>query len=308
MFRALARDTAFLFAAVTSVLLAQETPLTAQIPTADAAAVEGNPLYRVEVVARTTPAVNYGHRTLPTRIGFAGAVYQPEAEGEAVIEAKRGVVHIDAKWKNLASPQRYGANYLAYVLWAVTPEGRAQNLGEITPDANEKAKLETSTQLQTFALIVTAEPYYSVTQPSNVVVLENKVRPDTVGRVQIVDAKYELLPRGRHRLDLDAVRAHDEERSGKKVSRKEYESLVGLYQARNAVQFAEHAGAAEHAATTLTKAKNLLDRAERHYASDPKSATVVTLAREATQTAEDARLITLRRRNPASPAGHSAVL
>lgn len=295
------RNTAFILACSATVLLAQEPNPLAQTPSPLAAAASGNPLYRVDVVARTTPAVNYGHRTLPTRIDFAGAVFQPDAQGEAVVESKRGVVHIDAKWKNLASPQRYGSNYLAYVLWAVTPEGRAQNLGEISPDSGQKAKLETSTQLQTFALIVTAEPYYSVTQPSNVVVLENRLRPDTVGRVQTVDAKYELLPRGRHSLDLEAVRAHDEQRPGKKVSRKEYESLVGLYQARNAVQFAEHAGAAEHAATTLQKAKNLLDRAERQYASSPNSATVVTLAREATQTAEDARLITLRRRSSPPP-------
>ena len=290
------------------MLLAQEPNPTAQRHTVDTSEAAGNPLYRVDVVARTTPAVNYGHRTLPTRIDFAGAVYQPEAEGEALIESRRGVVHVDAKWKSLASPQRYGSNYLAYVLWAVTPEGRARNLGEVSPDSGGKAKLETSTQLQTFALIVTAEPYYSVTQPSDVVVLENKIRPDTVGRVLTVDAKYELLPRGRHRLDLDAVRAHDERRTGKKVSRKEYESLVGLYQAKNAVQFAESAGAADHAATTLTKAKKLLDRAERHYASDPKSAMVVTLAREATQTAEDARLITLRRRGSQPPPGQAAVL
>src|ERR1035438_8133967 len=86
--------------------------------------------------------------------------------------------------------------YLTYVLWAISPEGRPVNLGEVLVGDNHRSKLRVTTDLQSFALIVTAEPYYAVRRPSNVVVLENSVRRDTEGATEIVDAKYELIDRG----------------------------------------------------------------------------------------------------------------
>ncbi len=181
------------------------------------------------------------------------------------------------------------------MLWAITPDGRATNLGEIVTDTKDKGKLDTATELQTFALVVTAEPYYAVTQPSDVVVMENVVRPDTVGGTQAVDAKYELLKRGQYTFDLDAAKAQIDAQSDRMVSQKEYESLLGLYQARHAVQLAEASGAAEHAADTLARAKAKYEQARRTCEADAKNRNVVTLAREATQTAEDARLIAARK-------------
>ena len=254
------------------------------------------PLYRVNVVARTTKAVNYGHRAIPTKIDFGGTILQPDASGEAKIEAKKGVVGVQAKFKNLGDPQRYGPQYLTYVLWAITPDGRATNLGELLTNSGDKAKLDTATELQTFALVVTAEPYYAVTQPSDVVVLENVIRPDTAGQAQTVDANYELLKRGQYTYDLDAANNRpDNDR--RKVSQREYESLVELYQARHAIQLAEANGAATHAADALQRARTKLGQAESQYAAAPKSQAVVTLAREATQTAEDARLIATRKQD-----------
>ncbi len=252
------------------------------------------PLYHVNVVARTTKAVNYGHRAQPTKIDFAGTVLRPGAKGEARIDAERGAVKVEAKFKDLGDPQAFGRQYLTYVLWAITPDGRASNMGEIITNSSDDGKLNVSTELQTFALLVTAEPYYAVTQPSDVVVMENVIRPDTVGSVQTVDAKYELLKRGEYTFDREAA-SQREERPGRKVSQREYESLVELYQARSAVEHAAAKGAKMYAADTLGRAQAQLQKAESEYARSPKSRAVVTYAREATQTAEDARLIATRK-------------
>jgi len=276
-------------------LSAQEPNPTQQLQSAPSDDAESAPLYRVDVVAKTTQAVNYEHRGLPTKVDFEGTVFLPEAEGKARVEAKKGAVEIQGKFKNLASPQRFGLNYLTYVLWALTPEGRAENLGELVTDGEFKAKLETAAELQTFALLVTAEPYYAVTQPSDVVVLENVIRPETIGQVQTVDAKYELLRRSAHRLEVAEARRYSA-RDAKKVPLDQAIAQRELYQARNAIQFAEAQGAAQFAPDSLEKAQQKLQEAEARYASHPKSKQIVTLAREATQTAEDARLITLRRK------------
>jgi hypothetical protein len=255
---------------------------------------DSKPLYRVDVVAHTTKAVSYGHRSAPTKIDFAGTVLQPDAKGEASIDVEKSVVQIDSKFKNLAPPHRFGPQYLTYVLWAITPDGRATNLGELLTDSGDDAKLQTSTELQIFALIVTAEPYYAVTQPSDVVLMENVIRPDTIGRVHTVDVKYELLKRGAYTFDMAAAESRENYKS-RKVSQREYEALVELYQARNAVQLAKADGADLHAKDSFDRAAAQLREAEQVYAADPKGTAVVTLAREATQTAEDARLISARR-------------
>ena len=259
------------------------------------------PLYKVNVVAHTTKAVNYGHRGAPTKLDFDGTILLPDSKGKAWIQSKKGSVQVRARFKNLDPPHRFGRQYLTYVLWAITPQGRATNLGEVLTNGDNNGKLETATELQTFALIVTAEPYYAVTQPSDVVVMENIVRPDTVGHVQTVDAKYELLQRGEYHFDL-AKTEQREHNPAPKVSQKEYESLLALYEARNAVQFAKVQGAEQYARETLDEAEQVLARAERHYSQSPKSKVVVTLAREATQVAEDARLISLRKKKAAESA------
>src|SRR5262245_3439205 len=120
------------------------------------------PLYDITVVSRTTKAINYGHNTLPTRIDFAGTPLLPNAKGEATVQNKRGATTVEAKFSGLESPQKFGGEFLTYVLWAISPDGRAQNLGELFVDTREKGKLTASSNLQAFALIVTAEPHFSV--------------------------------------------------------------------------------------------------------------------------------------------------
>ena len=252
----------------------------------------GEPLYRITVISRTTKAVNYGHLTEPTKIGFRGTVLMPDARGEARVVSRRGAVEIEAKVNRLLPPTRFGPQYLTYVLWAITPEGRPVNLGELVSDPDNKAKLKVSSDLQAFALIVTAEPYYAVAQPSGVVVLENVVEPATAGKIEELDAKYELLPRGHFTYNA-AVPPPAAEAPA--VSMAEYEAVLSVYQAQNAIQIAKAAGAGQYAADTLEKAEQLYQQAVELQTQKSSSRQVVTAAREAAQTAEDARAISAKR-------------
>jgi len=252
------------------------------------------PIYRVQVIQRTVKAVNYGHRGVATKVDLKGTVLAPEARGEAKIQSRRGVMEVEAGVERLPAPSRFGREYLTYVLWAISPEGRPTNLGELVLDTGQEGKLKTSCELQSFALLVTAEPYFAVTQPSDVVVMENIIRPDTVGRVEQVVASTELLPRGHYTYmrpsgdSLDAA-------SGEKLSMDQYEAVLALYQALNAIQIARAAGADHHAAETMRRAEQLYEEARRLQSRNAESRQVVMTARQAAQTAEDARAIHARR-------------
>ncbi len=149
----------------------------------------------VEYVERTTKAVNYRHRGGATKIDFEGTPLLKKANGEAKVESKQGYIEIEVEFDDLTPATQFGPEYLTYVMWAITPEGRATNLGELLLNGS-RGKLNVTTELQAFSLLVTAEPYFAVSQPSDVVVLENVIRPDTAGKVEFVDAKFELLKRG----------------------------------------------------------------------------------------------------------------
>src|SRR4029077_3622266 len=154
------------------------------------------PIFRMKITSRTVQAVNYQHRSGATKLDFAGTDLMPSANGQAKVESKRGSIEIEVEFANLEKPTSFGSEYLTYILWAISPEGRAANLGEVLLGGNHRSKLDVTTDLQAFALIVTAEPYYAVRQPSNVVILETVVREETKGTTEAVNAKYELMERG----------------------------------------------------------------------------------------------------------------
>src|SRR5436190_18666453 len=154
------------------------------------------PVFHVSVISRSVQAINYKHRGGATKLDFAGTDLMPAANGQAKVESKKGYIEIEVEFGNLQKPTTFGGEYLTYILWAISPEGRAINLGEVLLGGNNRSKLDVTTDLQAFALIVTAEPYYAVRQPSNVVVLENVIREDTKGTTEAVNAKYDLLERG----------------------------------------------------------------------------------------------------------------
>ena len=253
---------------------------------------ETSPIYRVTVIERTLKAVNYKYRSLPTRVDFRGTVLMPPVKGEALVESKRGRTDVDAKLENLEGPQRFGREYLTYVLWAITPEGRPHNIGEVIPDPWNKAKLHVTTDLQAFGMMVTAEPYAAVRRPSDVVVAENQIRGDTLGTIEQVEAKYELLPRGQYTWHPPNGL---EQPTGPKVSMSKYEAMSQVYQAQNAIGIAQTARADQYAPNTLRKAQELLKQAQQMQSTHPGSRSVVQIAREASQTAEDARAISERR-------------
>jgi outer membrane protein OmpA-like peptidoglycan-associated protein len=245
------------------------------------------PIYRMTVVARTMKAINYNHRSGSTRIGFSGTVLMPAARGEAKVESRQGVIRIDAEMEKLEPATKFGPEYLTYVMWAITPEGRATNVGEVLVNGG-KSSLHATSELQSFGLIITAEPYFAVTQPSDVVVMENVVLPGTIGTIEQLDAKYELLARGQYTLNVNPA-----EIQPIVLDRK---VPLELYEARNAVQIARWTGAQQYAAETFQKALDGLENAEGYLHGKAGSKPIGTVARESVQMAEDARIITIRKR------------
>jgi outer membrane protein OmpA-like peptidoglycan-associated protein len=236
-------------------------------------------------VSRTTKAVNYRLRGQAVMIGFHGTELMNAASGEAKVEGKKSSVEIDAKFEGLDEPTRFGLEYLTYVLWAVSPEGRAVNLGELVLD-HHNSHLKAITDMQTFGLIVTAEPYFAVNQPGNTVILENNIPAGA--RQENIDAKYELLGRGTY----SSTQTHIENA----IFGIDQKTPRSLFEARNAVRIARNASAEKYASGIMAKAQQQLQTAEAAYAQKQNKGTVDTAAREATETAEEARVMAVKKK------------
>jgi outer membrane protein OmpA-like peptidoglycan-associated protein len=252
-----------------------------------APADSGNPTptFRVNVVSRTTRAVSYRHRSGSTKIDFQGTDLMPSAAGEAKVESKRGTLAIEAEFSGLDRPTSFGNEYLTYVLWAISPEGRPVNIGEVLVGDNHRSKLDVTTDLQAFAMIVTAEPYYAVRRPSNLVVLENSIRPDTVGATEVVDAKFELIDRGGY---IPTGYKFDPVILNAKLP-------LEFFEARNALRIAKSSGAERYAAPSYEKAVKQMDEADALASGKHENKkSLVALSREVVQTAEDAREIAVK--------------
>ena len=267
---------------IASGVLAAQTPQSIDENTLRIAA-GAPPIYRVNVTARTAKAINYQHRSGATKIDFRGTELLSNARGEAKVESKQGYIEIEVEFDELRPANNLGAEYLTYVLWAITPEGRTSNLGEVLLNGT-KSKLNVTTELQVFGLIVTAEPYYSVTRPSDLIVMENVVRADTTGKIEEIDAKYELLQRGQYKRLTNPL-----------ILKLDPKVPLELYEARNAVQIARAIGADRFAAETFQKAEKSLAQAEAYQQRKAGTKPVTMTAREAVQTAEDARAIAVKR-------------
>ncbi|MGC1614438.1 MAG: OmpA family protein [Candidatus Acidiferrum sp.] len=244
------------------------------------------PTYRVTVVSRTAEAVSYRHHSGSTHVDFQGTDLMPSARGEAKVDSKRGVLGIEAEFSDLDRPTTFGNEYLTYVMWAISPEGRSVNLGEVLVGDNHRSKLEVTTDLQAFALIVTAEPYYAVRRPSNAVIMENVVRSNTKGTLAVVDAKYELIDRGGY---IPTGYTFDPVVLDAKLP-------LEFYEARNAVRIAKSAGAERYAGSSFENAVRQMREADALATSrhEDKKA-LISVSRETVQTAEDAREIATKR-------------
>jgi outer membrane protein OmpA-like peptidoglycan-associated protein len=268
-------------------VLAAQAPQT-QDENAARMAAGSMPIYRVSVTSRTAKAINYRHRNGATKVDFRGTEALPGARAEAKVESKQGYIEIEVEFDDMQPAIRNGAEYLTYVLWAITPEGRTSNLGEVLLNGT-KSKLNVTTELQVFALVVTAEPYFAVTMPSDVIVMENVVRKDTVGKIEEIDAKYELLQRGQYQKMSNPLAL--------KIDNK---IPLELYEARNAVQIARAIGADKFATETFEKAEKSLAQAEAYQARNAGRQPVTMTARAAVQTAEDSRAIAVKRQDEAA--------
>ena len=294
------------FAAValgTAMVAAVETRGQEQNPTADPNTQQGGlqnggkptgelngvPLYRVTVVQRDLDAVNYFHRSGATKIAFKGTPLLAGGSGQAKVQSEKGRITIDADFKGLTPANGFGPEYLTYVLWAITPDGTPQNLGEVLPAGN-KVGLTVTTNLQSFGMIVTAEPYFAVRVPSNIVVLENQIIQDkTNGVLEKVNAHYTLLPRGAYAQTSGSKSVLEP------ITRNE-RSPLELYQAHNAYNIARLAGAEKYAPDILAQVKTNLQNADdldRNKKGDRKLE--ITYAREAVQRSEDARVSSIRK-------------
>jgi outer membrane protein OmpA-like peptidoglycan-associated protein len=246
----------------------------------------GQPIFRVDVTSRTVRAVNYHNRQGTTHIDFRGTALMPDARGEASVTANTGATRISLNFNHLSNPAQFGPEYLTYVLWAVTPEGRAERLGEVTLKKADKttAGLYATTDLQSYGMIVTAEPYFSVSQPSDVVVMENFLRKDTSGTLEIIDAKYELLKRGQYTMNITG--------GALTPITSDLRIPLQLREAREAIAIAKAQGADQYAPDVMAKVAVNMQNAEGYYQSKNEKE-LDTVAREATQQSEDARRISI---------------
>ena len=236
-------------------------------------------------VSRTTKAVNFRRAGGASKLDFQGTELMQTALGEAKVENKGNRTEIDAKFENLEEATKFGLEYLTYVLWAVSPQGRAVNLGEVSLN-HGSGHVKAISEMQTFGMIVTAEPYFAVNQPGNVVVLENVIPANS--KVENIDAKYELLGRGVYSSSNTKI-----ENAIFGIDRK---TPLELFEARNAVRIAHIALADKYAPSIVAKAEQQLKTAEDVYHSGRDKRSVEAAAKEVVETAEEARVMSVKQK------------
>lgn len=264
---------------------AKQSAAPASNGAASAPRTASTPAAATGTVSRTTKAINYRRAGGATKVDFQGTELMQGASGEGKVESKSNRMEIEARFIGLEDATKFGLEYLTYVVWAVSPQGRAVNLGELALK-NGGGQVKAISDMQTFGMIVTAEPYFAVTQPGNMVVLENIV-PAT-NRVENIDAQYELIGRGAYSSSQTKI---DNAIFG--IDRK---TPLELFEARNAVRIAHIALADKYAATSLAKAQQQLQNAEDVYRRGSDKKAVEAAAREVVETAEEARVMAVKQK------------
>ncbi len=254
----------------------------------DARTNDQTPTYRVTVIQRTTEAVNYRDRSGSTEVDFKGTPLMPKVDGHAKVTGHTGRLAVDATLHHVGPARTFGPEYLTYVLWAITTEGRAVNLGEVIPNGDGDVALQVTSGLPEFGMIVTAEPYFAVTRPSDLVVAENIVRPDTAGGIHPISARYELLQKGQYTVNLSPAQLP--------ATAADKKTPLQMLEAENAIALAEASGAEQYASGPLQKARDYLAQAQEYQRHKQSSKVIATVARASAENAEDARLMTLEKK------------
>ncbi|PYU12330.1 MAG: flagellar motor protein MotB [Acidobacteria bacterium] len=254
--------------------------------TASAQAQQDTPESNVTI--KSVKAVGYRVGDWSTKVDLKGTELMSQAAGEAKVEARQGKTNIEVSIKDLAPPTKLGAEFLTYVLWVVTPDGRSGNTGEILINKNGDGKLSATTPAQTFSMIVTAEPYFAVRMPSEMVILENDTRKDTKGQIFPVN-DFKLMKRAQYeKLGNPLAMTPDLERVPLQV-----------YEARNAVEIAKSRGAEKDAPEILNKAISTLQATENALIAKADKKDIMSSARQTVQFAEDARALAIQRQDQA---------
>jgi outer membrane protein OmpA-like peptidoglycan-associated protein len=285
MFRSQTVKTATVLLSSTAILAFSLGPALAPASAQTSAPTQNSaaPVANAAAVSHTTKAMNYRRAKGATEVSFQGTKLMPTAAGEAKVELKNNRMSIEAKFARLDDATKFGLQYLTYVFWAVSPEGRAENLGEITLK-NGEAEIKADTSMQTFGMIVTAEPYYAVTQPGDMVVMENSV-PSGAG-AENIDATYELLGPGAYSSSNTKI--------DNAIFGIDRNTPLELFQARNAVRIAHNANADKYAAAAFAKAQQQLQAAEDTYRQHRDRKVIDSASRDATETAEESRVMAVK--------------
>jgi outer membrane protein OmpA-like peptidoglycan-associated protein len=235
---------------------------------------------------RTITAIGYRVNGGSTTVDLHGTGLMPSASGQAKVDPKPGITKVEVQVQGLTSPTQFGAEFLTCVLWAVSPEGHAVNLGEVLFNSNGQGQLKTTTQLASFSLFVSAEPYFAVRQPSEMLILENAARPNTKGRIFLVQ-DYKLMKRSQYQKLGNPLALSPDLKN----------VPLEMYEARNAVDIARSRGADKYAPEIFSKADAGLKQAENALASRANKKDIVSLARQAAQFSEDARALAIQRQD-----------
>jgi outer membrane protein OmpA-like peptidoglycan-associated protein len=263
-----------------SMLAAQNQPQNSNMTSATTASSAAGS------VSRVMKAIHYRQGS-NVKIAFQATDLLRGASGEAKVEGKKASITVDAKFQGLDDASKFGLEYLTYVLWAVSPQGRAESLGELVVE-HGNAHLKASTEMQTFGMIVTAEPYFAVSQPGNTVVAESVV-PGGMAQGEDIEAKYELLGRGTYSSANEKIQ--------NAIFGIDRSTPMQLFEARNAVRIAHIAAGEKYATTILPKADQQLMQAETAYRQKGGRSVIESAAREAAQTAEEARVMAVKQRS-----------
>jgi len=187
-----------------------------------------------------------------TSVNMAGTSLDPRASGKAEVEFKHGRSMIKLEMENLGHPQALGAYYTTYILWAIAPEGQAESLVELP--IGGKLHLDATTKLQTFGLMITAEPHARVALPSPVIVAENVLRSRTEGGTGVSKIEYSG--------DSGAWYVVS---SSSPALNADYNTPLLILGARRAVWIAQRADAQSFAAPELREAEVKLEVLEQNW-------------------------------------------
>lgn len=244
---------------------------------------------QVDVPRRTT-AITYPLDDL-VFVQFRGTTRFPRMKGDAKIRrTNRNGTEIDLSVSKMPRPFELGAGYATYVLWAISPEGQVDNLGEIKRRGTFEfdSRISVTTKLQTFALIITAEPHFLVTRPSQEIMLENLSPYTQTGKVITTTPSIQYFGNS-----SDYFR----DSRTPEIAEVDYSKTPStILQARQAVALAKYAGADRDAGVELQEAASLLTNAEESWKAGRPEESVDITARQSVSAAVKAESTALIRK------------